>query len=126
MGGGRRDHGSIFVPWGNADIFFPTDFDLLAWMYRQAAARASQQLAQKQQQQQQAGQQQVGQQQAGQQQAGQQQAAITATHAAQGQFMDQLADKDATRTIAGWDPLRKDFHNTRIFTGSCRQPGRPG
>jgi hypothetical protein len=39
--------------------------------------------------------------------------------------MDQLADKDATRTISGYDPLRKDFINTRVFIGSCRQQAAP-
>lgn len=27
--GRNTDHDSILVPWGSADIFFPTDFDAL-------------------------------------------------------------------------------------------------
>jgi hypothetical protein len=117
------------VPWGEADIFFPTDFDLLAQLYRRAAGSAIAQREQQQQEQRVRQQEDAGGGAAGggaqhtQQGPGQQQAAISATHAPQPQFMDQLADKDATRTISGWDPLRKDFHNTRVFTGSCRQQG---
>ena len=31
------DHDTLYVPWGKADIFFPTDFDALGRLYRAAA-----------------------------------------------------------------------------------------
>eukprot|EP00198_Chlamydomonas_reinhardtii_P004507 XP_001693843.1 predicted protein [Chlamydomonas reinhardtii] len=37
VGGRNIDHDSLFVPWGTADIFFPTDFDALASLYKAAA-----------------------------------------------------------------------------------------
>ncbi|GIL75540.1 hypothetical protein Vretimale_15115 [Volvox reticuliferus] len=37
VGGRNIDHDTIFVPWGTADIFFPTDFDALCALYRATA-----------------------------------------------------------------------------------------
>ncbi|GIL64584.1 hypothetical protein Vafri_18474 [Volvox africanus] len=37
VGGRNLDHDTLFVPWGTADIFFPTDFDALCALYRSAA-----------------------------------------------------------------------------------------
>lgn len=31
------DHDTLYVPWGKADIFFPTDFDALGRLYQAAA-----------------------------------------------------------------------------------------
>lgn len=38
MDGINIDHKTIYVPWGKADIFFPTDFDALADMYGKTAS----------------------------------------------------------------------------------------
>jgi hypothetical protein len=35
--GKNIDHDTIYVPWGKADIFFPTDFQALGKVYRAAA-----------------------------------------------------------------------------------------
>ncbi|GFR52698.1 hypothetical protein Agub_g15325, partial [Astrephomene gubernaculifera] len=37
IGGRNIDHPSVLVPWGRADIFFPTDFDAMCKLYRAAA-----------------------------------------------------------------------------------------
>eukprot|EP00798_Chlamydomonas_sp_ICE-L_P003189 gene3189-13203_t len=37
VGGENIDHPTIYVPWGKADIFFPTDFDALGRMYSKSA-----------------------------------------------------------------------------------------
>ncbi|PNG98991.1 hypothetical protein TSOC_015238, partial [Tetrabaena socialis] len=37
VGGRNIDHGTLLVPWGTADIFFPTDFDALCHLYSAAA-----------------------------------------------------------------------------------------
>lgn len=37
VGGRNIDHNTLFVPWGTADIFFPTDFDALCRLYKAAA-----------------------------------------------------------------------------------------
>lgn len=37
VGGVNIDHDTLYVPWGKADIFFPTDFDALCKLYRRAA-----------------------------------------------------------------------------------------
>lgn len=40
--GQAQDHDTVFVPWGSADIFFPTDFDVLATLYKQSAMHVAQ------------------------------------------------------------------------------------
>ena len=35
--GKPKDYDTLYVPWGSADIFFPTDFDALGRFYRAAA-----------------------------------------------------------------------------------------
>ncbi|KAG2497193.1 hypothetical protein HYH03_004782 [Edaphochlamys debaryana] len=37
VGGRNIDHDTLFVPWGSADIFFPTDFDALCALYKASA-----------------------------------------------------------------------------------------
>lgn len=37
INGKSRDHGTIYVPLGSADIFFPSDFKLLEVLYAQSA-----------------------------------------------------------------------------------------
>ncbi|GLI61912.1 hypothetical protein VaNZ11_004435 [Volvox africanus] len=37
VGGRNIDHDTLLIPWGTADIFFPTDFDALCALYRSAA-----------------------------------------------------------------------------------------
>lgn len=86
------DHDTILVPWGTADIFFPTDFQQLNALYRHAADHAAVQ--------------------------NQAPAVVDARHASSKEFLQQLADMKQTATLSGYNPLIEDFQNTRIFLGA--------
>jgi len=100
-----RDHAGVLVPWGTADIFFPTDFDALAALYASAAASDPVAAA----------------------------ATMTTTttsasppppqvscqHMPTSDFMAAFAESKRTRTLSGYNPLLQDFRNTRFFIGEA-------
>jgi len=120
LGGEVQDYSSVLVPWGSADIFFPTDFDGLSALYAAAAAtvgrgqgegggggadataaaaaagRAEEGAA-----------------------AGQQQCRVSSSHSTTGDFMSAFAEAKHTRTLSGYNPLVQDWQNTRIFVGQA-------
>lgn len=102
-----QDHDTLYVPWGSADIFFPTDFELLAALYRSAAAggaalrRASG----------------LGGQPTS---AGGGPGGTEAFHLPAGEFLSNFAPSKRTRVLSGWNPMLNDWPNTRIFLGSRR------
>lgn len=111
-GGTVQDYSSVLVPWGSADIFFPTDFDGLSQLYQASAGMAADSSAPAavvgaagwQQQQQQHGQ-------------GQRQ--VTSSHSSTAEFMSAFAESKQTRTLSGYNPLLQDWPNTRIFMGQA-------
>lgn len=90
-GGSVRDYSSTLVPWGTADIFFPTDFDGLCQLY--AAAAAAEQSAQRQR--------------------------LSSSHSSTAEFMSAFGESKRTRTLSGFNPLLQDWQNTRIFVGQA-------
>jgi hypothetical protein len=87
-----RDYDSVLVPWGAADIFFPTDFDGLCRLYWAAASRGGS--------------------------SGQQQrSSSSSSHSSTADFMAAFAEAQHTRTLSGYNPLVQDWLNTRIFVG---------
>ncbi|KAL4452506.1 hypothetical protein ABPG75_008168 [Micractinium tetrahymenae] len=105
-GGSTHDHGSYLVPRGTADIFFPTDFQLLCTLYRQAAATAA------------------GGRPTSSSSSSSHAAALqpiaSAEHMPTPDFMLRYApDPSATRTLSGYNPLLEDYSNTAFFVGSC-------
>ena len=93
-GGVIKDYSSVLVPWGCADIFFPTDFDDLGHMYEAAAAA-------KQQQQQ------------------QQQRSVSSSHSSTAEFMSVFGESKKIQTLSGYNALLQDWTNTRIFVGNA-------
>jgi len=96
-GGRAHDFPSPYVKCGEADIFFPTDFDALAGMY-DAAGQHVEISGSK----------------------GQFERRTTGKHYKSGEFLRQWADTDKTVTLSGYNPLTEDFTNTRIFLGTSR------
>jgi len=88
-GGRARDFGSFLLPYGSADIFFPTDFEALKALHAAAARRAG--LAR----------------------AGEGLAAEP-----QGAFLRRACPEAAraAATRSGFNPLLEDFCNTSVFT----------
>jgi flagellar motility protein MotE (MotC chaperone) len=106
------DQGTVLVPWGSADIFFPTDFDGLASLYRESAARsaadsrsdtdpASGSAADAESD------------------ADSDTDSVSTSHSATGSFMAAFAEARATRLLSGYNPLVSDWSNTRVFVGQC-------
>lgn len=89
-GGSVQDYSSTLVPWGTADIFFPTDFDGLCQLY---AAAAAQQTVQRQR--------------------------LSSSHSSTAEFMSAFGESKRTRTLSGFNPLLQDWQNTRIFVGQA-------
>lgn len=120
LGGTTYDHGSYLVPRGTADIFFPTDFALLARLYRDAmgdvgsgTAAADHSCSSSGDASAPAAAAGAG---AG---AGGGAALVTAEHLASGSFMAAHApDPGATATRSGYNPLLDDYSNTAVFLGS--------
>jgi hypothetical protein len=105
--GQPKDYNTLMVPWGAADIFFPTDFDMLERLYKLAtAAESSESEAAPQQQQQEGhkGKQEV-------------QPNTWCSHASTADFMTSFVGSKATRTLSGYNPLLQDWGNTRFFEG---------
>lgn len=101
--GHHVDHDTLLVPWGTSDIFFPTDFDRLAKMYRHVNSKHE----------------------------GSPEVEVSASHTTSGEFMSRMGRskvftlRQFTTTKSGYNPLLHDFHNTRVFCGSVR-PKRVG
>jgi hypothetical protein len=116
-----RDHAGVLVPWGTADIFFPTDFDALGALYVEAARQGKE---------------------GGAGAAARPAAAAAAArsaptspspappprsaprpacqHMPTADFMAAFAESKRTRTLSGYNPLLQDFQNTRFFIGEAR------
>ncbi|KAK9825352.1 hypothetical protein WJX81_001851 [Elliptochloris bilobata] len=88
VGGSTRDHASYLLPRGSADVFFPTDFGMLARLYEAAARAAPTQLA-----------------------------GVNTQHMKTVEFMKRFANLPATTTQSGYNPLLRDFTNTSFFVG---------
>jgi hypothetical protein len=96
-GGSVQDYSSVLVPWGTADIFFPTDFDGLSQLYTAAAQQTVQQQQQQQLQQRQ----------------------LSSSHSSTAEFMSAFGESKRTRTLSSFNPLLQDWQNTRIFVGQA-------
>jgi hypothetical protein len=142
-----EDYSTVLVPWGKADIFFPTDFDGLGRLYQAAAEAAAAAappavapaapqadasaaltappaaaLAGPQQdapsiQPAAAEAEQQQQQEEPLQQQQQQQRQVSSNHTSTGDFMAAFAEAKRTCTLLGYNPLVQDWVNTRIFVG---------
>jgi hypothetical protein len=76
------------VPIGVADIFFPTNFDVLRLMYNAAAKKSNAS-----------------------------EENLQASTYSTKEFMSKYADVQKTKTRSGFNPLLSDYANTKIFTG---------
>jgi hypothetical protein len=106
--GRPQDYDTLMVPWGAADIFFPTDFDMLERLYMSATAAGPSALTSPQPQAGQKGWQTIRQ---------QGQADTWCSHASTADFMTSFVGSKATRTLSGYNPLLQDWGNTRFFEG---------
>lgn len=109
-----RDHAGVLVPWGTADIFFPTDFDALSALYVEAATAAAAAIGEEEEEGSQRG--------AGAARADGRRAKSQAAcqHMPTADFMAAFAESKRTRTLSGYNPLLQDFRNTRFFIGAAR------
>lgn len=87
--GSTRDHGTYLVPRGTADIFFPTDFRLLAELHAEAGCGAARPRP------------------------------TCSSSVKTAEFMGIWAAPGATRTRSGYEPLLSDYSNTSVFLGGC-------
>jgi hypothetical protein len=121
------DHSTLYVPWGSADIFFPTDFDTLTALYREAGRRACEPSQATRSGASGAHERitheahaapglQTGERGASNDELFQ----IHTTHMPTADFMSRFPESKATRTLSGYNPLTQDWANTRIFLGSRR------
>ncbi|MEW5300862.1 MAG: hypothetical protein WDW36_003761 [Sanguina aurantia] len=94
------DHKTIYVPWGKADIFFPTDFDALADMYGKVAGHI------------------WG--------TGPELGKVSAEHFRQGAVMKRYKEMFNTATICAFNPMIDDFLNARFFFGDSLERLPPG
>jgi hypothetical protein len=99
-GGVIKDYSSVLVPWGCADIFFPTNFDDLGHLYEAAAGAAAAGAKQQQQQQ-------------------QQQGHVSSSHSSTAEFMTVFGESKKIQTLSGYNALLQDWTNTRIFVGNA-------
>jgi hypothetical protein len=114
------DYDTVLVPWGTADIFFPTDFDSLASLYAAAAdsgpqlyaaeaaavAAAEAKAGSK-----------AGRNSKQQRQEGAASSAVSCSHSPTAEFMAAFAEAKQTRLLSGYNPLVQDWQNTRVFVG---------
>ena len=117
-GGTTRDHATYLVPRGAADIFFPTDFGLLARLYCQAVQMAT---AEARDEAALAAEAQV-----------EVQVPAASTHVSStAEFMRRWSPVlGATATTSGYNPLLEDYTNTAVLvahspkaTAAFRPPG---
>lgn len=91
--GVAQDHSTYLVPPGKADIFFPSDFELLRRLYEEASHRSSRSVP------------------------GKRSSVSTgprAMHMKAREFFERWAVQ-GTRTVDGYDPLLEDYTNTAIL-----------
>ncbi|GAB4824262.1 hypothetical protein N2152v2_011308 [Parachlorella kessleri] len=108
VGGQTTDHRTYLVPKGTADIFFPTDFSLLARLYQEAAQRAKR-----------GPQHSLDGPKAGAGSSSAAQQARRAQHMKTADFMRRFAAGEAAmaQTQSGYNPLLEDYTNTSVFLG---------
>jgi hypothetical protein len=130
-----QDYSTVLVPWGAADIFFPTDFDGLCQLYQAAAETAASGPAAAP----------AGPKAAPQAAAAaaatlsaadpeqavtleplaapeaeqQQQRPVSSSHTSTADFMAAFAEAKGTCTLTGYNPLVQDWLNTHIFVGKA-------
>jgi hypothetical protein len=114
------DFDTVLVPWGAADIFFPTDFDGLASLYAaaadsgpqlhaaEAAAVAAAEATPGSK---------AGRNSKQQRQAGAASSAVSCSHSPTAEFMAAFAEAKQTRLLSGYNPMVQDWQNTRVFVG---------
>ncbi|GAX75066.1 hypothetical protein CEUSTIGMA_g2510.t1 [Chlamydomonas eustigma] len=90
VNGINKDHDTLYVPWGKADIFFPTDFEALGQLYRDAGQHVWRD---------------------------QQGIKIETAHYQQGAVMKRYKEMVHTATISAFNPMIDDFLNARFFMG---------
>ncbi len=94
VGAVARDFATYLVPVGAADIFFPTNFDALASLYRaqmvQDGERSGKATSER----------------------------VRAGARACADFFKDFADLDVTTTLSGYNPLIEDFRNTKVLIAS--------
>ncbi|GBF96788.1 hypothetical protein Rsub_09644 [Raphidocelis subcapitata] len=102
--GVARDYKTVLVPWGAADIFFPTDFEALGRLYAAAAASGGDGGG--------------GGGSKGRADGGR----VSYRHMPTAEFVQALGLSRHTQTLSGWNPLLQDWPNTRFFLGSRGLP----
>ncbi len=107
-----RDYGSLLVPWGAADIFFPTDFEALGRLYAASAAHAAAARSSGGGSSSSSG---GGSKGGGRRGSG---PAVSYRHLTTAQFVQALGLSRHTQTLSGWNPLLQDFTNTRVGIAS--------
>lgn len=90
VGGSKVDHDTLYVPWGTADIFFPTDFEALGRIYRAASGYVW-----------------------GKDLEGF--IKLRTSHYHQGAVMKRYKEMARTATIGSFNPMVDDFLNVRFF-----------
>ncbi|KAL6749802.1 putative S-adenosyl-L-methionine-dependent methyltransferase-domain-containing protein [Haematococcus lacustris] len=100
--GENVEHDTILVPWGTADIFFPTDFSALSRLYAAAAERVWGDKSG------------VG-------------GTVASQHYRQGAVIRRYREMMRLTTLSSFNPIIDDFLNTQFFMGDSygRQPHRP-
>eukprot|EP00884_Botryococcus_braunii_P011350 jgi/Botrbrau1/20215/Bobra.31_1s0012.1 len=86
--GGTTDHATPYVARGSADIFFPTDFNMLGRMYEAAGKRV-----------------------------GASSSDMASQHMKSREFMKRYANLVETTVSGGYNPLLQDYENTSFFIG---------
>lgn len=118
------DYDTVLVPWGEADIFFPTDFDGLSQLYAAAArsgpeayahAAAAATAA--------AGSRPGGSKQRQVAAGSSRTAVLSSSHSSTADFMSAFAEAKQTRLLSGYNPLVQDWPNTRVFVGQSSTVG---
>lgn len=102
-GGQTLDHATYLVPRGSADIFFPSDFELLARLYRESAERARARHAARK-----------GRARAP-QTAGSTAEQPGAQHEKSGDFFERWTEPGAGITLGGYRPIVEDYSNTSVL-----------
>ena len=93
VGGNKVDHDTIYVPWGTADIFFPTDFEALGRIYRAASESVWGSDADREGS----------------------SIKLSTSHYHQGAVMKRYKEMAKTATIGSFNPMVDDFLNVRFF-----------
>lgn len=101
-GGQTLDHVTYLVPRGSADIFFPSDFELLAQLYRESAEVSRERHA-------------VRRVRARTTQAGTPAKEANAQHEKSGAFFERWTEPAAGITLGGYRPIVEDYSNTSVL-----------